>query len=88
MAVQEMTMEEISDVSGGVNWKLVGEGFFTTVVGGVATAVGAISGGIGVPLVIVGITAVSMGSAAMSAGFGDASAAGRPNDSQVKVETE
>lgn len=76
MALQEMTLQEIDEVSGGVNWTLVAQGFAVTLVSGVAIGVGAISGPVGIGLVAVGTTGAAMGGAAMAAGFGDASSTG------------
>jgi hypothetical protein len=82
MAIQVLTMQEIDEVSGGVNGTLIAQGMALTFVSGVAIAIGAISGPVGIALVAVGSTGIAMGGTAMAAGFGDASSvggtAGRP----------
>ncbi|WP_211462077.1 hypothetical protein [Collimonas silvisoli] len=76
MAIQEMTLQEIDEVYGAVNWRLVSQGFIQTFAGSVAVAVGAASGPLGFGLVAVGGVAMVMGGTAMAAGIGDASNVG------------
>jgi hypothetical protein len=72
-AMIELSQNEIECVSGGVNWKLIGEGAYVVAAGAVAVGAGAISGPVGLGLVIVGSAALAMGGTAVASGWGDAS---------------